>query len=171
MFDKIYFTDYFFCMKSQKIILSSIIVFLLIVSGVGYFIFQDSTDSEDSSLNEQVATTDQSSEQVASNQDAGTFTEYDENLLANAEDGDVVLFFKASWCITCKSLERNILKEQDQIPADLTIMTLDYDEETKLKEKYKVSVQHTLVQVDANGDLIARWVGGNTLETITDQIL
>src|SRR5690606_32085668 len=84
----------------------------------------------------------------------GSYVDYDPALLANANDGDVVLFFHATWCPTCRILNNNLNAELAEIPADLTILKTDYDAQTELKQKYGVTYQHTLVQVDAQGNLI-----------------
>ena len=95
---------------------------------------------------------------------------YDESKVALAEEGKVVLFFKASWCSTCRALEKDIKNNAADIPEDVTILTLDYDTETELKQQYGVTVQHTLVQVDADGELIQKWTGGNQLSTLLAQV-
>lgn len=100
----------------------------------------------------------------------GLYTDYDESLLANAENGKVVLFFHAAWCPTCIALDNNIKNSADDIQSNLTILKVDYDSATELKKKYGVTYQHTMVQVDANGEQIAKWSGGNTLGSIETKV-
>ncbi len=101
----------------------------------------------------------------------GTFTEYDESLLSNANSGDVLIFFHATWCPSCRGLEKDINSNLSNIPTDMTILKADYDSETTLKKKYGVVRQHTIVQVDANGDEIKTLTGiTNTLEQVIRQI-
>ncbi len=100
----------------------------------------------------------------------GTYEVYRPELLERADEGVVVLFFHASWCPSCRGLSANIEANRDAIPAGLTILKLDYDREVELKKKYGVTYQHTLVQVDANGNLIKKWSGGASLQTIVDQV-
>jgi hypothetical protein len=57
-----------------------------------------------------------------------------------------------------------------EIPEGVTILKADFDEDVELKEKYGVKIQHSFVQVDANGEAIAKWVGGNTLGDITKNL-
>jgi thiol-disulfide isomerase/thioredoxin len=97
---------------------------------------------------------------------AGSYTDYSSSLLANASTGKVVLFFKASWCPTCNSLDKDITSKLSKIPANTTILKIDYDNSTDLKKKYGITQQHTLVQVDASGNLIKKSVGLPTLEGI-----
>ncbi len=101
---------------------------------------------------------------------AGSYEAYAPEKLARAEQGDVVLFFHASWCPSCRGLNTDIEASRSDIPDGLTILKLDYDKETALKKKYGVTYQHTLVQVDKDGNLIKKWSGGGTLETIVSQV-
>jgi thiol-disulfide isomerase/thioredoxin len=101
---------------------------------------------------------------------AGTYTLYDASKLAMANSGDVVLFFKASWCPSCRALDSNIKAKLEAIPAGLTILEVDYDSAAALKQKYGVTTQHTLVQVDASGNLIQKWSGSPTLASVVAKV-
>ncbi len=100
----------------------------------------------------------------------GSYEMYDASKLAMAKDGKVVLFFKASWCPTCRALDGDIKASLGDIPAGVTILEVDYDKSGDLKQKYGVTTQHTLVQVDAQGNLLTKWSGGNTLESVVEKI-
>ena len=82
----------------------------------------------------------------------------------------MVLFFHASWCPSCRGLNKNIEENLGAIPAELSILKLDYDTETELKKKYGVTFQHTLVQVDADGNLIKKWSGSPTLSSLVSEV-
>jgi thioredoxin 1 len=69
----------------------------------------------------------------------------------------VVYFFHASWCPTCRATEQAIAR--DGVPAGLTVVKVDYDEETDLRRQYGVTTQHTFVQVDPSGAELATWTG------------
>ena len=101
---------------------------------------------------------------------AGTYEAYSAEKIAFAANGDVVLFFHAPWCPTCKALDTSINTNLTGIPANTKILKVDYDSSTELKKKYGVTYQHTLVQVDAKGNMITKWSGGNTLASITAKI-
>lgn len=101
---------------------------------------------------------------------AGSYEAYAQEKLMRAKDGDVVLFFKADWCPTCRALDKDITANAPQIPAGLSILTLDYDASTELKKKYGVTYQHTLVQVDAQGDLVKKWSGTMTLAALVAEV-
>ena len=76
----------------------------------------------------------------------------------------------SSWCPSCRKLEKDINASLSDIPADVTILKVNYDSEKELKTKYAVTQQHTLVQVDQSGNIINKWSGGNTLESIIGKI-
>jgi thiol-disulfide isomerase/thioredoxin len=97
-----------------------------------------------------------------------TLAEYEGSKDMYAE-GDVVLFFNASWCPTCKQARENLEADPAAIPAGLTIVTVDYDDSDELKQKYGVTVQHTFVQVDADGNELAKWNGSVTADEIAKQ--
>ena len=94
---------------------------------------------------------------------AGSYEAYSPEKIAKAATGKVVLFFRADWCPTCKTLDADIRANLKNIPEDVTILDVNYDNSTALKQKYAVTYQHTLVQVDASGNQITKWSGGSTL--------
>jgi thiol-disulfide isomerase/thioredoxin len=101
---------------------------------------------------------------------AGSYEAYSADKLAFADEGNVVIFFRASWCPSCKALDEDIKESLGDIPADLVILDADYDAETELKQKYEVTTQHSLVQVDSEGNMIQKWAGGSTLESIVEKL-
>ena len=100
---------------------------------------------------------------------SGSYESYTPEKLVIAK-GNIVLFFHASWCPSCRGLNSDIEKNLDNIPSDLTVLKVDYDKETALKQKYGVTTQHTLVQVDNEGSLIKKWSGGSSLERLVSQV-
>lgn len=100
----------------------------------------------------------------------GMYAPYEASKLAMAETGKVVLFFKASWCPSCRTLDADIKASLADIPAGVTILEVDYDTYGDLKQKYGVTMQHTLVQVDKDGNQINKWSGGSTLEDVVKNI-
>ena len=101
---------------------------------------------------------------------AGSYEAYSADKIARAETGDVVLFFHASWCPSCRGLNSSIESNLKSIPEGVTILKTDYDKETELKKKYGVTYQHTLVQVDKDGNMIKKWSGGGSLDNLLSQI-
>jgi len=100
----------------------------------------------------------------------GSYESYSPEKIVRASTGDVVLFFHAGWCPSCRGLSSDIESKETSIPNGVSILKLDYDTETALKQKYGVTTQHTLVQVDKDGNLIKKWSGGSKLENLLAQI-
>jgi len=132
----------------------------------------DSMMKDDSGETMQKTDTDQETSQNtdAEVMTAGTYEPYAAQKLANAENGDVVLFFHASWCPSCRSLNSNIEANTSNIPNGLTILKTDYDTQTELKKKYGVTTQHTFVQVDSEGNMIKKWSGSLKLENLVSEV-
>ncbi|MDP2788441.1 MAG: thioredoxin family protein [bacterium] len=101
---------------------------------------------------------------------AGSYESYAPEKLAFAETGNVVLFFHASWCPSCRALDKNLNENLSNIPTDLKILKVDYDNSKELKQKYGVTTQHTLVQVDKDGNMISKWSGSPTLSSLVTQV-
>ena len=100
----------------------------------------------------------------------GQYTTYDASKIAFAKEGKVVLFFNASWCPTCKAVDADIKARMSDIPANTLILSVDYDANKDLKTKYGVTTQHTFVQVDAEGNSLSKWVGGDTLKSVLSNV-
>jgi thiol-disulfide isomerase/thioredoxin len=101
---------------------------------------------------------------------AGSYIPYDSAKLAMAKTGHVVLFFRAAWCPTCRNVDNDIKSHLEDIPSNLTILDVNYDEAKELRVKYGVTYQHTFVQVDANGMMIKKWSGSPTLAALVSEV-
>lgn len=101
---------------------------------------------------------------------SGQYQEYQDSLLSKAETGRVVLDFRADWCPTCLAFEDNLRENFEELPEDVTILTLDYDTEIDLRRKYGVTMQHTFVQVDSNGEEIKRWNTSLNVESFVSEL-
>jgi thiol-disulfide isomerase/thioredoxin len=97
------------------------------------------------------------------------YPDYSPQTVSDAE-GNIVLFFHAAWCPTCIALNEAIIEEIDNIPDDVTIVKVDFDTEDDLLNKYNVFYQHTLVQVDSQGNELKKWFGSPDLETLLSEI-
>jgi thiol-disulfide isomerase/thioredoxin len=82
---------------------------------------------------------------------------------------DVVLFFNASWCPTCRAAEASF--SQAAFPAGLTVVSIDFDDNTALRQQYGVTVQHTFVQIDAAGEDVAKWSGSSSVAELAEQVV
>ncbi|MCB9834484.1 thioredoxin family protein [Candidatus Nomurabacteria bacterium] len=126
-------------------------------------------EEQEESVQAQVDSSDQQSVGQSSLEAESGYIDYDPAQLARADNGDVVLFFHAGWCPTCKILDQS-LTNTDFLSTGITVMKLDYDSETELKNQYGVTSQHTLVQVDSQGNLIKSWRGSYNLSQIEQEL-
>ncbi|MEK7069156.1 MAG: thioredoxin family protein [Patescibacteria group bacterium] len=102
---------------------------------------------------------------------AGSYEVYaPEKVTLASADHDVVLFFHASWCPTCRAVDADIKANLSKIPSTLAILDVNYDNSTALKQKYGVTYQHTFVQVDKGGNLIKKWSGSPTLSALVAEV-
>lgn len=97
---------------------------------------------------------------------AGAYLDYDEYQASKADFADhaVVLFFHAGWCPNCQAADASLT--QDGVPDGLAVVKVDYDTADELKRTYGITYQHTFVQVDADGEELAKWTGSRTGEDI-----
>jgi thiol-disulfide isomerase/thioredoxin len=159
-----------------KIITILIVTVLVIGGGVYYFTNKDSSTNDQQSMVQENDTAvpaetsdDINAEPVTS---VGQFISY-EDYLGNESmyaDKQVVLFFSAKWCPTCQALNKDINTNLSDIPSDVVIVSVDYDSNLDLRRQYGVTVQHTLVLIDKEGNQIKKWTGGNTLDSVVSQI-
>ncbi len=102
---------------------------------------------------------------------SGSYEAYSVDKVATASDAhDVVLFFRASWCPSCITVDKDIKANLSKIPANLTILDVNYDNSSELKKKYGVTYQHTFVQVSKDGSLIKKWSGSPTLASLVSEV-
>jgi thiol-disulfide isomerase/thioredoxin len=102
---------------------------------------------------------------------AGVYEAYaPEKVMLASATHDVVLFFKASWCPSCRAVDGDIKTNLSKIPGSLAILDVNYDNSTALKQKYGVTYQHTFVQVDKDGNLIKKWSGSGTLSALVAEV-
>lgn len=95
------------------------------------------------------------SKQILVNPQGGTYAKYSDQLVKEA-NGNIVIFVGAKWCITCQNTDKAIVSNINSIPANLTILNLDFDENKSLLKKYEVLLQHTFVKIDNQGNLIKK---------------
>lgn len=79
----------------------------------------------------------------------GTYQDYDNAALVNAGNRSRVLFFHAPWCPQCRKLDADI--KAKGVPDGIAVFKVDYDSNQSLRQQYEVTIQTTVVQVDADG--------------------
>jgi len=103
------------------------------------------------------------SETVATN---GVYQTYSEAGLAASTATHNVLIFSATWCPSCRALDKDITENLSRLPGNVALFTIDYDTNVALRQQYGVTTQHTLVLVETDGTAIKSWRGGNTLTAL-----
>lgn len=161
--------------NNVPLIIIGLVALAAIAVGVYAFMQKDTRMSEgemmqkeEALMEKDAAKEDAMMKEEGAMMEKGSYEVYAADKLARAEKGDVVLFFRASWCPTCRALDADI--KASAVPAGVTILDVNYDTETALKQKYGVTTQHTLVQVDASGNLIQKWQGSPTLASLVAKV-
>jgi thiol-disulfide isomerase/thioredoxin len=85
---------------------------------------------------------------------------------AIASRKQVVYFFAASWCPTCRETYRDLKANAASIPDDLVIVVVDYDKSADLKTRYGVTYQHTFVAIGPAGENLKAWSGSMKVSDI-----
>lgn len=80
--------------------------------------------------------------------------------LALAQTRRVVYFFAADWCELCAADLHQLKTRPAELPADVTVVLVDYENSYDLKKKYGVPLQDVFVQIDKTGKRLIMWVGG-----------
>jgi thiol-disulfide isomerase/thioredoxin len=79
-----------------------------------------------------------------------------------AVKGPVVYYFAASWCPDCREDYEDLKANLYRLPANLTVVFVDFDNAADLKRRYGVPIQDVFVQINAKGDKLKLWVGGGS---------
>lgn len=94
------------------------------------------------------------------------YVPYSQTAFVAASDKRRVLYFHADWCPTCRPLNAALSKDPNQIPQGVVLFKTNYDTESELKTKYGITYQHTFVEVDAQGNAVQTWSGGNVNDVV-----
>ncbi|MBT2497910.1 hypothetical protein J7E25_02260 [Agromyces sp. ISL-38] len=82
----------------------------------------------------------------------GAYVDYTDDVIATTP-GQKVLFFHASWCPQCRALDEELRTQG--VPDGLTVIKVDYDSMTELRQRYGVTLQTTVVYVDDAGQMLS----------------
>lgn len=74
---------------------------------------------------------------------------------------NIILFFHADWCPTCQATDTEIKQRITELPEDAVIFKTNFDTETKLREKFEITSQHSMVIIDKNNALQFKQTGFN----------
>lgn len=172
-----------------------IIGVIILIFGIGYLVTNDReesiiitqesktenrSDNKDISLNETLpiesnAESRQNANAISEVTEttsfvAGVYTEYDAEAVKQSDADHILLFFKASWCPSCRALDADIVENAEDIPAGVEIYTVDYDTATDLKRKYGITTQHSIIEIDASGEAKSSISHGLTLKDVLTTI-
>lgn len=130
------------------------------------------TKTDETSMKKDAAMMDDSGEKMM--QKEGKYTPFSPELLASSASTRRVLFFYANWCSTCIPADKNFSANLSKLPADVTLIRVNYNDnetdqsEKDLAKKYGITYQHTYVQIDAQGDEVTKWNGGQIDELLSN---
>jgi len=133
-------------------------------------VMEDKTDG--TVMEKDTVSTETSDKMMGDTATNSRYVEYSKASLGNASGNRRVLFFYASWCPTCKPTDANLKANTGKIPNDVTVIRINYNdpetdqEEKDLAKKYGITYQHTFVQIDSEGNEVAKWNGGKIDELL-----
>lgn len=140
---------------------------------------EDSMHSDDAMMKKDGATMEKKDEAMKKDgammeKDAmmvkGSIQNYSPEKLALAEKGKVLLFFHAQWCPICRGLDAEAAANPNITPDGITVLKVDFDTATTLRQKYGVTVQHTFVQVDSSGNLLKKFSDASTYSAVFGKV-
>lgn len=73
----------------------------------------------------------------------------------------VVYFFHASWCSVCIQVDAALKSKTSELPANTTIVKVDFDTAKEMRQKYGVTTQTTFVQVNDKDELVKKWTASS----------
>lgn len=166
-------------MNSMKNSMIIIVLVIVAVLGIGTYMLYQNSFSSGSTMQEEtsmeptgVMMRKDDSEMENDSTGKSQYIHYSKAALDSASSGRRVLFFYASWCPTCKPADTDFTKNIANLPDDVTVVRVNYNdpetdqEEKDLAKKYGITYQHTFVQIDAQGNEVAKWNGGQVDELL-----
>ncbi len=139
----------------KKVLVIAVLLLACVVGVVTYVALSLSTDHSRIQQAEQSSATVEAPTTIQTSAKDGVYADYDAAKIAETE-GDILLFFHASWCPRCRALEKSIYDEE--LPKGVTVYKVDYDTNQALRQRYGVTVQTTFVRVDRDGNKLASFV-------------
>lgn len=150
---------------STRLIISILIVLIIGIASVLASASRQTANPITNTHNEPLRTSD--TKNIVNNR----YVDYSPQAFADASNKRRVLYFYASWCPTCRSIDTQLTKQEDEIPDDIIVFRINYDDndtdvnERELATKYGITYQHTFVLIDMNENELTKWNGGG-IETL-----
>lgn len=184
-------------LEMKKPVLAVLALIIIAVLGFGAYSFLNKNSSGDAMMKKDEAMVDDSSKAMTDSGDGmsdtstkseaelmnddsllmksdSRYIEYSSKVLADTANTKRVLYFYANWCPTCRPADANFKANIDKIPQGVTLIRVNYNdsdtdaEEKTLADKYEITYQHTFVQIDKDGNPVARWNGGQINELLAN---
>lgn len=95
------------------------------------------------------------------------YLNYDEKLIKDF-DWRIILEFYANWCSTCKSFDKSL--EDYDLPEDILILKVDFDNSEELRKKYSVLTQSTFVEINNNWDILNRFIAISNINDLIERL-
>ncbi|OGC50344.1 hypothetical protein A2716_04010 [candidate division WWE3 bacterium RIFCSPHIGHO2_01_FULL_40_23] len=152
-------------MKNQKLVISAIL--LTVILGSILFLTQRNRPAEEAMKQKEESQREENPIGSTVKKDTTSrYIEYKSNSLNENNDKRKVLYFYANWCPICKPADAEFKNNSNGIPEDTVVIRVNYNdsdtdqEEKDLARKYGIAYQHTFVQIDQEGNEVAKWNGG-----------
>ena len=84
----------------------------------------------------------------------GEYADWSQAAFEADSDKQRWLYFHAEWCPACRALHADINDNLGDIPENVIIYKIEYDDNQGLRQQYGVTTQTTVVSVDSAGDKI-----------------
>jgi thiol-disulfide isomerase/thioredoxin len=155
----------------KKVFWIGIVIALLIIAAMAYLLATDDTKTAKQDMISRNDSADQAARQSPpASETAGVYIDFEEGIIERTE-GTKLLFFHAPWCPQCRMLDADI--KAKGVPADVTIIKVDYDTSQSLRQKYGVTLQTTIVHVDDQGELVKKFVAYDdpSLAAVVENVL
>lgn len=153
------------CMKKVWLIILGVVIVIgiavayLLLTGRKAASPQDNAAQTATQQSSQPPETSEANTEQSAAQTPGNYTPYSPDAVTKTNDRKI-LFFHAPWCPQCRALEKSITSSA--IPTGVTIFKVDYDSSTALRQKYGVTIQTTLIEIDKNGNEVQKYVAYST---------
>lgn len=83
-----------------------------------------------------------------------------------AKIGPTIYFFTSPSCASCAQASKDLKENILDLPAGMTIVTVNLDSADALKSTYNVTAAHTFVLIDESGKALSTWQGGGVNEIL-----
>lgn len=142
--------------KALRIIV--VVIVCILVAGFAYLLLNGNSEEPNNAVapsSQQSSNPTPSQPETEPSTKSGSYVDYSADAVADTK-GKRLLFFHAPWCPQCRQLDASI--KSGTIPSDVTIFKVDYDSNQKLRQKYGVTIQTTVVLLDDNGNEAKKYV-------------